>query len=72
MKIVDLDESLQPLSSQCLEDWSFEAIDASEHAAVAEWGISDGLFVDGHEVRTAPPPRYVKVRSIVEKRVRRL
>ncbi len=37
-----------------------------------EWGMMDGLFIDGKEVRTGPPPGYDKIRRLVAKRVRRL
>jgi len=37
-----------------------------------DWGIADGLFIDGKQVRTGPPPSYEKVRRIIEKRVNRL
>ena len=39
---------------------------------VHEWGIFDGLFIDGKEVRTGPPPPYVKIKKKIEKRVKRL
>jgi GNAT superfamily N-acetyltransferase len=50
----------------------FREIDVSEHAAMAEWGRSDELFIDGKVVRTGPPPTFEKLRALVEKRVRRL
>ncbi|MGC4122936.1 MAG: hypothetical protein QM765_51880 [Myxococcales bacterium] len=50
----------------------YQEIDTSEHAAAADWGISDGLFVDGRGVRTGPPPTYEKLRTLLEKRARRL
>jgi GNAT superfamily N-acetyltransferase len=50
----------------------FREIDVSEPAAVAEWGRSDEIFVDGKPVRTGPPPTYEKLRAIIERRVRRL
>lgn len=38
----------------------------------AEWGISDGLFVDAREVRTGPPASFEKIRRLIERRVRAL
>ncbi len=32
----------------------------------------DGLFIDGKEVRTGPPPSYEKIKRLIEKRVRNL
>jgi GNAT superfamily N-acetyltransferase len=48
-----------------------QAIDTSDPAAYAEWGISDGLFIDGKEVRTGPPPSYEAILKRLEKRVAR-
>ena len=50
----------------------FREIDTSSRAAVAEWGISDGVFVDGKDVQKGPPPTYDKLRSIIAKRIKRL
>ena len=48
----------------------YREIDVSEHAAVAEWGRSDEIFVDGKQVRTGPPPSYAKLRALIEKQIR--
>jgi GNAT superfamily N-acetyltransferase len=45
-------------------------VDTSEPGAIAKWGFSDALFVDGKEIRTGPPPSYERIRSIIAKRVR--
>jgi len=51
---------------------AFQEFDTSDRATLLEWGISDGLFIDGRPVRTGPPPSYKKVRGLIGKRVRRL
>jgi GNAT superfamily N-acetyltransferase len=51
---------------------AYREIDTSEPSAVAEWGRSDELFIDGRQVRNGPPPTYEKIRAIIAKRVRRL
>ena len=48
----------------------YREIDTSEPSAIAKWGFSDALFVDGKAVRTGPPPTYEKIRSIIARRVR--
>jgi hypothetical protein len=48
---------------------AFVEIDTSEHAAVAEWGRSDELFIDGAAVRTGPPPSYEKLRGLIARAV---
>jgi GNAT superfamily N-acetyltransferase len=50
----------------------FQEIDTSDREAFSEWGIADGLYIDGKQVRTGPPPSYEKIRKLIEKRVRRL
>ena len=50
----------------------FESIDTSDRETFLEWGISDGLFIDGREVRTGPPPSYEKLTGRIEKRLKRL
>jgi GNAT superfamily N-acetyltransferase len=47
----------------------YETIDRS---IIREWGITDGLFIDGKEVSTGPPPPYEKIRKKIEKRVQKL
>lgn len=39
---------------------------------VNEWGITDGLFIDGKEVRTGPPPSYEKIRKKISRRVKKI
>lgn len=43
----------------------------SEQSVYDEWGISDGLYIDGKKIRTGPPPSYKKIEGIIEKRLRR-
>jgi GNAT superfamily N-acetyltransferase len=43
-----------------------------EKEAFEEWGISDGLFIDGKQIRTGPPPSYEKIKKKIEKRIKRL
>ncbi len=51
---------------------AYREVDTSEPGAVARWGFSDALFVDGKQVGSGPPPSYEKVRGLIAKRVRRL
>ena len=50
----------------------YNEIDTSERSNFMEWGISDGLFIDGKEVRTGPPPSYEKIFKEIEKKVNKL
>jgi GNAT superfamily N-acetyltransferase len=49
----------------------FQTFDTSDRATFLEWGIGDGLFVDGKAIRTGPPPSYKKIRKKIARRVRR-
>ncbi|MBU0507836.1 GNAT family N-acetyltransferase [bacterium] len=50
----------------------FQVIHTADRAVLQEWGIADGLFIDGRPVRTGPPPSYEKIHKQIEQRVRRL
>lgn len=50
----------------------FREIDTSSRAAVAEWGRSDEVLVDGKNLQKGPPPSYAKIRKAIERRVQRL
>ena len=47
-------------------------LDATDKEVLAEWGIGEGLYIDGKAVRTAPPLPYAALKSKVEKRIKRL
>ena len=49
----------------------FVGIDTSDKETLAARGISDGLFIDGREVRTGPPPSYGKLRGLIAKQVKK-
>ena len=50
----------------------FREIDMSDPENIREWGMSDGLFVDGKNIYKGPPLSYDKIKAIIGKRVRRL
>jgi hypothetical protein len=45
--------------------------DTVDKEVLNEWGISDGLYIDGKSIRMGPPPSYDKIRKKIEKRARR-
>ncbi len=51
---------------------NFQKVDTSVRKTFLEWGISDGLFIDGKEVRTGPPPSYEKIRRIIARKIKKL
>ncbi len=50
----------------------FELVDTSERPVLLEWGLSDGLFIDGKCVSNGPPLTCEKIERLIGKRVRRL
>lgn len=52
------------------EGVSFREIDTSERSAVAEWGLSDAVLVDGRNLQKGPPPSYDAIRTAMAKRLR--
>lgn len=44
----------------------------SDREVLTEWGISDALFIDKKEIRTGPPPSFQKIRTKIEKKVKKL
>jgi hypothetical protein len=36
-----------------------------------EWGIADGVYIDGKPVRTGPPPSYEKLRKKIGKKIKK-
>jgi len=51
---------------------AFREIDTSSREAVAEWGRSDEVLLDGKSLQKGPPPSYEAIRKAIAKRVRKL
>jgi N-acetylglutamate synthase-like GNAT family acetyltransferase len=49
----------------------FIGIDTNDRETLLEYGIVDGLFVDDKQIRTGPPPSYEKIKTIIEKQIRK-
>lgn len=50
---------------------NLEVIDTNNRNVLAEWGISDGIYLDGKEVWTGPPLPYEKIWKKIERRAKR-
>lgn len=50
----------------------FGTIDTSDHGSFSEWGIVDGVFINGKKIRNGPPPSYDKIRKTIAKQVRKI
>lgn len=65
-------ERARRISSEFGEKVVYQEIDTSNRAAVREWGLSDGLFVDEKNIYKGPPLSYEKIKKIIGKKVLRL
>jgi GNAT superfamily N-acetyltransferase len=50
----------------------FQDIRTIDRTIFLDWGIADGLFIDGKQMRTGPPPSYDKIKKKIAKRVKKL
>jgi GNAT superfamily N-acetyltransferase len=50
----------------------FREIDTSDRGVFLEWGVADGVYVDGKLIRSGPPPSYERVRKRIAKSLGRL
>jgi GNAT superfamily N-acetyltransferase len=53
------------------EKVEFRTVDTMDRNVFLDWGIWDGLFIDGKPVRTGPPPSYAKIRGKIARRVKK-
>lgn len=49
----------------------FTSIDTSDREVFLEWGISDGIFLDGKPISTGPPLSYDKILKKIENKVQK-
>ena len=49
----------------------FREVDTFDRNMFMEWGVADALYIDDKEVRTGPPPKYEKIRKMIEKKVKK-
>jgi len=50
----------------------FESIDTSDRDVFLEWGISDGIYIDGKQISFGPPLPYEKMIKKIAKKVKKL
>lgn len=65
-------ERARKASEQFADKVVFETIDTSCRETFLEWGIADGIFVDGKPVSFGPPIAEEKLIIIIAKRVKKL
>ncbi|MBN1647045.1 MAG: GNAT family N-acetyltransferase [Spirochaetales bacterium] len=50
----------------------FTVIDTTDRKNYLEWGISDGIYLDGKSITTGPPLSYDKIRRLLARKVRKI
>lgn len=65
-------ERARRASAEFDERVEFQGIETSDDAVFQEWGITDGLYIDGKKISTGPPPSFDKIRTKIATRVRKL
>ncbi len=65
-------ERAKRASSEFSPDVQFQEIHTFDREIFLEWGIADGLYIDGKKIRTGPPPSYKKIKKKIRKRVKKL
>jgi len=50
----------------------FQEINTFDRDNLLEFGIVDGLFIDGKEIRTGPPPTFETLRKTIERKVKKI
>ena len=50
----------------------FQSIDTSDRDVFREWGITDGIFVNGKRIAFGPPLSFEKIMNIISKQARKL
>jgi N-acetylglutamate synthase-like GNAT family acetyltransferase len=50
----------------------FNEINTFDRNVLVEWGILDGLYIDGKSVGFGPPPKYDKIKKQIEKKAKKL
>lgn len=50
----------------------FQSIDTSDRDIFMDWGISDGIFVNGKRIAFGPPLSFDKIMKIISKQVKKL
>lgn len=60
-------ERARQISSKFEDKVAYQEINTCTRAAVYEWGLSDGLFVNESNIYKGPPLSYEKLKKIIEK-----
>lgn len=65
-------ERAKRAAADCGAKAVFNEIDTFDRAVFDEWGIADGIYIDGKEFGFGPPPKYEKIKKLLENKIKRL
>ena len=65
-------ERAKRASAEFGEKVVFQSIDTSDRSRFLEWGIVDGIFVNGKRIAFGPPLSFEKIMKIISKQVKKL
>ncbi len=65
-------ERIKRASKELGEKVAFQEIHTQSRDTFLEWGISDGIYIDGKELRTGPPPGYEKIKKLLTRKIKKL
>jgi hypothetical protein len=51
---------------------NLEEFQSTDKKVLAEWGITDALYIDGKEIRVGPAPSFKTIRKRIERRVNKI
>jgi hypothetical protein len=63
-------ERAKRASAEFEDHVNLQEYDTFDRQIIQEWGIQDGLYIDGKEVNIGPPPSYEKIRRKIARKVR--
>lgn len=65
-------ERAKKAASEFGDKVEFKAFHTSDREVFLEWGIGDGLFINGKQIRTGPPPSYDTIKKKIAKQVNKI
>lgn len=65
-------ERARRASAEFGEKVVFQTVDSSDRSSFSEWGIVDGIFINGKKLSGGPPPSYEKVRKTIANSVKKI
>lgn len=64
-------ERIKEVAAEFGDIVEIETINTFDKDNFDEWGVTDSIYVDGKKVNSGPPPSKEKLRTIIEKKVRK-